>query len=361
MLNYKQTADNLILQETLNCLPDPIIVVSNNKRIAFVNKSAANLCGLNLVGQLVVAAIRHPNAINCLDKAAEQKKTSTTHITLTDNWIDTQFKLTATPMLNSEQVLEAIVVTLQDDTNIDEADQMRRSFVANVSHELRSPLAALASCSETLKKSPPDGDKARVMIVDLMEQEIKRMNRLVSDLLSLSKVEANERIRPTSIVDIKKLLKTVTHTFKVINENQTTKLKLNVEPDTYSVIGDADQLSQVFGNLVDNAIKYGKLGGLVTISCKNKPKSSPADSNEIEVSVVDQGAGIDQMHIPRLTERFYRIDDHRSRRVGGTGLGLAIVKHIVQRHRGKLTINSTQGKGSVACVTLPASLDGENQ
>ena len=354
MLPFDNPANDWIFQKTLNCLPDPVLIVNTNQRITYANLAATRLCGVDLIGQLIVAALRHPNALESLTSVAEQKIALNTQITISKNGVETSFKFSATPILNEDQSLNAIIVTLQDSSDIDEAEQIRRTFVANVSHELRSPLAALISCSETLKKTNQDGDGPQSMIIELMEREIKRMNRLVSELLSLSKVEANERIRPTSRVDISEILTTVVETYKVIAEKNLVDIQLKIDSDVWPIIGDADQLNQVFRNLVDNAIKYGKTDGTIEIICHNQKTKSDFSKREVVVKVTDQGKGIAPNHIPRLTERFYRVDDHRSKNVGGAGLGLAIVKHIVQRHRGRMTITSQFGKGSVFHISLPA-------
>lgn len=228
------------------------------------------------------------------------------------------------------------------------AGAMRRDFVANVSHELRTPLTALMGFIETLKHAARDDPKARDMFLGIMEAEAGRMNRLVRDLLQLSRVEAEERVRPREAVELRGLLEGVISSLRGVAERTGDRVELTGAAVT--VPGDADQLTQVFTNLVENALKYGAAGQVVRVSLSaEETVRGPA----VRVEVADEGEGIDPVHLPRLTERFYRVDTHRSREMGGTGLGLAIVKHIVSRHRGWLRIESEKGRGSRFQVVLP--------
>ena len=356
MLNSETAAGTEVLRAALNCLPDPVLVVDHSLHIAFANNAAEQLCGFNLSGQLFVAALRHPEALDCLTKASETGSPETARIALTVNGVETKFKLTVAPLPASGRE-GALAVTLRDDSDTAGAELMRRSFVANVSHELRSPLTALITCAETLRRAPPGDRAAQLTILDLMEQETKRMNRLVSGLLSLSKVEANERVRPTTPVNIQDILNSAVRSLQGIAEERNTAMRLNCGANDLQVIGDSDQLSQIFLNLIENAVKYGREGGCVEVSCRFESQSPDILEDAVLVEVSDDGAGIDPVHLPRLTERFYRVDEHRSKSVGGTGLGLAIVKHIVQRHRGRLSISSVPGTGSVFCVALPAAAE----
>ncbi len=355
MLNSDTEVDSEVLQAALNCLPDPVLIVNASLHIVFANRAAVRLCGIDLAGQLVVAALRHPDALDCLTEAAESRSKTKTRIILSENGIESRFKLSAAPISGNGRTENALAVMLRDDSDSDGAGQMRRSFIANVSHELRSPLTALTSCAETLRNTPPEDKEARSAFLDIIEQETKRMNRLVSDLLSLSKLEANERVRPTTPVNIHEILEASVRLLRSTADSRKSTLRLNSGDDGLHVLGDPDQLSQVFLNLIENSLKYGCHGGCVEVTYRREPQFPGIQENAVTVEVSDDGPGIDPVHLPRLTERFYRVDDHRSQKVGGTGLGLAIVKHIVQRHRGRLSITSEPGKGSVFRVTLPAS------
>jgi two-component system phosphate regulon sensor histidine kinase PhoR len=188
-----------------------------------------------------------------------------------------------------------------------------------------------------------------------MEREAGRMIRLVNDLLSLSRVEAEERRRPVKAVDILALLRTALVTQQEAAKAGGIALTLTADSDVVNLPGDADQLTQVFHNLLENAMKYGGSGKEVTVRVSEIEREPVLKGPAVQVEVVDRGEGIDPLHLPRLTERFYRVDTHRSREQGGTGLGLAIVKHIVNRHRGRLRIDSELGKGSRFIVILPKS------
>lgn len=230
---------------------------------------------------------------------------------------------------------------------------MRRDFVANVSHELRSPLTVLSGFIETLQGPARDDASARERFLAIMAQEARRMNRLVSDLLSLSRLEANERIRPRERVVPAEVLRATVAALRPLIEDSGIQLEIDDATAEASVPGDRDQLVQVFHNLVENAIKYGGAGGRVTVTLRTHPRWPGILGEALSVCVADAGEGVDPIHLPRLTERFYRVDSHRSRQMGGTGLGLAIVKHIVNRHRGRLAIDSERGRGSRFTVILP--------
>jgi two-component system phosphate regulon sensor histidine kinase PhoR len=228
---------------------------------------------------------------------------------------------------------------------------MRRDFVANVSHELRTPLTAISGFVETLQGAAKDDPEARMRFLTIMAAETERMNRLVRDLLHLSRVEAEERIRPETRVDLAAIARSVGDSLQPVAQAAEVRLALEGVEAPIELRADADQMVQVLTNLTENAIKYGSPAG-ATVTLALKRDTGPRGP-VLRVDVVDQGAGIDARHIPRLTERFYRVDSHRSRAMGGTGLGLAIVKHIVQRHRGRLVIESEPGSGSKFSVLLP--------
>ena len=230
---------------------------------------------------------------------------------------------------------------------------MRRDFVANVSHELRTPLTAIMGFIETLRGPARDDADARDRFLGIMEGEAARMNRLVGDLLSLSRVEDEERIRPRETVDLSGILDSTIRSVRPLTEEAKMVLTLDLPDAPVEVTGDADQLQQVFTNLIVNAITYASSGGSVHLTLTVSERDPAVRAPAARVQVIDKGPGIDPVHLPRLTERFYRADSHRSRELGGTGLGLAIVKHIINRHRGRLRVESELGKGSVFTVILP--------
>jgi two-component system phosphate regulon sensor histidine kinase PhoR len=230
-------------------------------------------------------------------------------------------------------------------------DRMRRDFVANVSHELRTPLTSLLGFIETLRGPARNDVSARERFLGIMASEAERMNRLVRDLLHLSRVEAEERVRPSDLVDMAALTRAAASSLRPLADQGKVTLRLQGADQPQMIRADNDQMVQVLNNLIENGIKYGSPPGselLITLAQESGPRGP-----QLRLTVADQGEGIEEVHLPRLTERFYRADGHRSREKGGTGLGLAIVKHIVNRHRGRLIIESTRGKGSQFSVLFP--------
>lgn len=327
----------------LNGLPLPAMLVLREDWVLACNPLGLALLGEGVIGRNPAMAVRTPAVLEAISEATRQGGVHEARMNLRRDGQDQVFQVTVSG-LGEGQVL----CVFKDISEEEKAGAMRRDFVANVSHELRTPLTALMGFIETLKNAARDDPKARDMFLGIMEQEAGRMNRLVRDLLHLSQVEANERVRPRDPVDLGPLLEGVIASLRGVTERAGSSVVLSGEGAT--VPGDADQLTQVFTNLVENALKYGAGGQVVRVTmAPEETVRGPA----LRVEVADQGEGIDPVHIPRLTERFYRVDSHRSREMGGTGLGLAIVKHIVSRHRGWLRVESTPGEGSRFSVVLP--------
>lgn len=335
-----------MLHAILNGLPMPALIVGRDERLVALNGAAQALLGQAVLGRHHAMALRQPDVQAALAAALHKGVAGQARHVMPGPSQDTVHRLTVTPLPDEAGVL----CVFEDLSQAEQIGQMRRDFVANVSHELRSPLTALLGFIETLKGAARDDAAVRARFLDIMEREAGRMNRLIGDLLTLSRVEAEERVRPMGRIDLVALLRATMATLRPVADMAEVRLELSAQPGDWMVPGDADQLVQVFQNLIENAVKYGGSGGLVEISLKADvlPKSAA-----VRVDVIDHGDGIDSMHLPRLTERFYRVDDHRSRAKGGTGLGLAIVKHIIQRHRGRMRMASVQGKGSTFSVILP--------
>ncbi len=253
------------------------------------------------------------------------------------------------------------VVQFTDLTDLETANQMRRDFVSNVSHELKTPLAALMGFIETLLGPARPDPVAQERFLKIMNQEAQRMNRLVSDLLSLSRVEETQRMRPTKTVCLNDIL---TSSLEVLQPTaQTNNVQITTQglDQRVCILGDWDQLVQVFVNLMENAIKYGGPDNTVVLTLVGSVYEQTLRKTCAIVRVKDHGPGIDAVHLPRLAERFYRVDDHRDRKTGGTGLGLAIVKHIATRHRGRMVVQSQRGQGAEFSIILPlaAEINGE--
>ena len=271
--------------------------------------------------------------------------------------VERTFAARVEPLPEPREGGAAVLLALVDFTAVRRTDQMRADFVANASHEIRTPLATLMGFIETLQGSARDDAAARERFLAIMDQHGKRMARLVEDLLSLSRIEMNEHTPPTEAVPLPPLLANVRNTLAWRAEQRGVTVAIDAEAALPPVIGDGDELTQVFLNLVDNAIKYGDDQGTVRVDVRRTAEAEAAGwragkEGAIAVAVADRGAGIPREHLPRLTERFYRVDKARSRELGGTGLGLAIVKHIVNRHRGALAIDSAPGEGSTFTVYL---------
>ena len=233
-------------------------------------------------------------------------------------------------------------------------EKIRADFVANSSHELRTPLASLIGFIETLRGPAADDPEAQKRFLGIMAEQAARMQRVIADLLSLSRIEISEHQPPEELLDIRPLLERIIAGLEPMLRGNEIRIEAAIPPDLPVVPADADQLAQVFTNLLDNAIKYGKRGGSIKLVAARAGTDARFAANGVLVSVADDGAGIAREHIPRLTERFYRVDKGRSRAVGGTGLGLAIVKHVINRHRGRLMIDSVEGRGTTFTVWLPA-------
>jgi two-component system, OmpR family, phosphate regulon sensor histidine kinase PhoR len=336
----------------LDAVPVPLVLIGGDERVVHANAPAAALFARSIEGRHYVTALRAPAVLDCIEPVILGRQDRAEGRLLTSEGArEATWRVTATPVPLAGR--RGVLVTFEDSTAMQEAGQIRRDFVANVSHELRTPLTALMGFIETLRGAARDDPAARDRFLGIMEREAGRMNRLVHDLLSLSRVEAEERLRPTDPVDLAAVLRSVILSLRPLADEARVTLNVQGLDGPRIVPGDADQLAQVFTNLVENAVKYSGRGATVTVSL-GTPEDDPTIRGPAVTAVVaDTGEGIAAVHIPRLTERFYRVDSHRSREKGGTGLGLAIVKHIVNRHRGRLKIESRVGEGSRFTVILP--------
>lgn len=320
--------------------PDLLVTEANGPAIAMLATTSEGVLGRHH-GLL----FRAPDLLAAITAALHQGQGAVVRLVTPKPGHDQVHEVTVTPLA------EGALLAFADLTEAEEMDRMRRDFVANVSHELRTPLTAISGFVETLQGAAKDDPAARDRFLTIMATETERMNRLVRDLLHLSRVEAEERIRPESRVDLAAIARSVTDSLQPLARAGEVRLALLGAEREVMLRADADQMVQVLTNLAENAIKYGSPpGSTVTLSLAQE--AGPRGP-VLRLKVSDQGAGIDARHIPRLTERFYRVDNHRSRAKGGTGLGLAIVKHIVQRHRGRLVIESEIGNGSEFSILLP--------
>lgn len=334
----------------LEAFSEPVLVVRDDGMVDTANTAALELFGSRIIGTQLRALLRQPDVTAMLERMIDgADKGSAPYATAAANG-ERHWQVTACRMDP-----DSFVVSMRDTSELEAAEAQRRDFVANVSHELRSPLTVLAGFLETLQGAAADDPQARTEFLRIMQAETERMTGLVADLLSLSRVESSARIRPRDPVAIDMVLNATLAALRPQIDQAGLHVTCELPEDLPSVPGDYDQLVQVYHNLVENALKYGADGGAIAISGMIVPRVPGLDGPALRLSIRDHGEGIDPIHIPRLTERFYRVDRARSRESGGTGLGLAIVKHILGRHRGRLIIRSRPGEGSTFETVLPLS------
>jgi two-component system phosphate regulon sensor histidine kinase PhoR len=348
----------------LAALPLPVCVIGPDQRVSLANPAAVARFGDAMTGRAYALTFRHPGLVAAIDAALAGGHPDPIRIVLPDGPQEAVFRVRVTPLAPTGADGDAggdsggdsggpVVCAFEDISEQEQIGQMRRDFVANVSHELRTPLTALVGFIETLQGAARDDAAARGRFLGIMQAQAQRMNRLVADLLSLSRVEAQERVRPQDPVDLVAVVRSAVVLLKPALQAAGAQVLVTGDDAPVMVAGDSDQLVQVFSNLIENAVKYGAAGQTVRVEFGTIPHDPALRGPSVRVAISDQGEGIDPVHLPRLTERFYRVDTHRSREKGGTGLGLAIVKHIISRHRGRLTISSETGKGSTFAVHLP--------
>ncbi|AIT06981.1 MULTISPECIES: ATP-binding protein [Sphingomonas] len=330
---------NVLLGEVLDVIAEPVLLVRGGV-VTCANTTARALLGRHIVGEDVRVAIRHPAAADRLSSSAPLPGRPVELVGLGSP--DQRWE-----MRTGETADGARIVHLIDQSGNYAAEKMRVDFVANASHELRTPLASILGFIETLNEEAGEDPGLRRRFLDVMFAEARRMQRLVEDLISLSRIEAEKYRLPGERLSLSELLEDVAAEIAAAHSPRAQDVAVTIDPDLPEVVGDEAQLSQLLHNLIGNAMKYGRAGTPVTVALGLDP------SNLLRFTVTDEGEGIAPQHIPRLTERFYRVDPGRSRSVGGTGLGLAIVKHIVERHRGRLDIVSRVGVGTSVTVALP--------
>jgi two-component system phosphate regulon sensor histidine kinase PhoR len=344
----------------VDSLPDPLLMLDAERRVVRANEAARALIGMDVVGHDLALALRHPAVLDVVD-AALRGRAGGGEVDFAlpgPRPRELSARVVALPSPAAEDAVAILI--LHDLTTIKRTEQMRADFVANASHELRTPLATLLGFIETLRGPARDDAAARERFLAIMQEQAERMARLIRDLLSLSQIELNEHTPPQGRVDIVATVRSVADMLQMQARAKNTRILVEAAEALPPAIGDRDELIQVFQNLIDNAIKYGRPDSdiRVTIRAAGPPPTAGGvrgAAAALAVAVADQGEGIPREHLSRLTERFYRVDSARSRALGGTGLGLAIVKHIVNRHRGALTIESTPGQGSTFTVSLPAA------
>ncbi|MBF0250416.1 MAG: PAS domain-containing protein, partial [Alphaproteobacteria bacterium] len=354
---YSQTitrVDTTLASVILDALPDAVVLLDGQRRVVAANLAATQLLGDGVHGRDLCMTLRHPDAQRALKDTVAGAAARGSADVVFEAPVRRNFHLQVMAVPPGEAHSVRAVVALHEVTDLKRAEDMRADFVANVSHELRSPLSTLTGFIETLQTAARDDVEARERFLGVMHGEAARMNRLIDDLLSLARIEVNEHIRPTGRVDLGEVVSDVLDSVSLNREHKGMALKISVPHDLPAITGDRDQVRQVVQNLVDNAIKYGPEHSEIAIAADLIVKHPETRGPGVEIHVSNQGEGIAPQHLARLTERFYRVDKGRSRAMGGTGLGLAIVKHIVNRHRGRLLVHSQPGQGARFTVQFPA-------
>lgn len=310
------------------------VIVTTRDRVTVANAAARELFGRHILEQDIRVTLRNPDAIRLIDSGESGGIDVSGLVRRRDRW-----RINRKALPGGIGVLEFANRTAEADISRAHTD-----FVANASHELRTPLASIIGYVETLREEGDTVDAATAdRFLSTIQREAKRLQSLVGDLMSLSRIEAEKHEIPTTRIDFSAIVERAAR--DAAGVDRAERLVFEIEPELH-VEGDTQQLEQVIRNLVDNAFKYGSPGTPVTVSLANVP------GERVLLTVADQGDGIPAEHLPHLTRRFYRTDPGRSRASGGTGLGLAIVKHVVERHRGRLDIASTQGQGTSVSVRL---------
>ncbi len=335
----------------METLPAPVLIIARTGRVTFANSAAHAAFSRIEPGAHFASLIRAPAFVEAIGRTLAEGRPQDFEFT-THQGRERIFEA-RTALLPSNgafgEEAQAIVL-IEDRTQARRAEQLRSDFIANASHELRTPLASIIGYIETLQNHARNDPEAREQFLEIMAREAGRMRRLVDDLMSLSRIEMSEHVRPVEEWPLNRIAADSASALAPVAADRGVKLTVDLDPDAAMVRCDRDQMAQVFANLIDNAIKYGGAGVEVRVAAAAPDAAHP---NRCGVSVSDTGPGIPRDHIHRLTERFYRVNVSSSRNRGGTGLGLAIVKHVLNRHEGRLEIVSEPGEGSRFTVWLP--------
>jgi two-component system, OmpR family, phosphate regulon sensor histidine kinase PhoR len=343
----------------LDALSDPTIVLDHEGYVVAFNAAARSVAPGLRRDEPPSIGLRIPELVDAVARAVKSKTTERVEFSEripTERWWEAVITPVATAGHARPFGTGSFLLTLRDLSPLRRVEEMRADFVANASHELRTPLAALSGFIETLKGSARHDAAARARFLNIMESQATRMARLIDDLLSLSRIELNAHLRPDKPVNLQSVVRQVVDALQTLAKDRAVEISIDAPSAALTVPGDRDELIRVFENLIENALKYGASGKRVEVSLSRVGGAQP----EAIVAVRDYGPGIAAEHLPRLTERFYRVDVAGSRALGGTGLGLALVKHILNRHRGRLTIESRAGEGATFRVRLPLSPGGNS-
>ena len=314
-----------IISACLGAVPMPLVHMDGAQRVLSANAAAETLFGMALAGRGAGTFLRHPTFLDGLERCLREGEGTSARLTLVTQSGETHLAVTINPFSDPSGGAPGAIIAFEDQTALEQSASIRRDFVANVSHELRTPLTALVGFIDTLRGAAREDPAARDRFLAIMEREAGRMIRLVNDLLSLSRVESEERRRPEARIDLIALVRATLLTLRDQARAAGVAVTLQAPDGTIQIRGDADQLTQVCQNLLENALKYGAAGQEVTIRVGRIEREPVLRGPAVQIEFIDKGEGIDALHLPRITERFYRVDTHRSREKGGTGLGLPAI------------------------------------
>lgn len=350
-----ETTNQAIIGSVIGNLGDPTVLLDDDGRVLHLNALAQTLAPALRIGEPALFALRSPEIVAALRRAistGEPQRAEYVEYVPVDRWME----LVITPLtvaVHPRGTADYVLMSFRDQTPLRRVEEMRADFVANASHELRTPLAALSGFIDTLLGPARNDDAARVRFLGIMQAQATRMARLIDDLLSLSRIELAAHVHPQTPVDLVRIVRQVVDGLEPLARERNVAISLESPPEAAMVPGDRDELLRLFENLIENALKYGATGGRIQVLFA---ASGHDNQPEMRVAVRDFGPGIAPEHLPRLTERFYRVDVGESRAQGGTGLGLSLVKHILNRHRGRLLIESVPGAGATFTACFPTTL-----
>ena len=343
-------SEDLIISEkkVLDQIPNQIIIINKEKNIIFANKSAEERFEKNIKQKHIAEVVRRPEFLETIDNVL-RNNISTVIKTEIKN---PTYQVYESYIFPSPQfflgVKYSVFILMRDLTDVYKIQQLKSDFVANVSHELRTPLQTIKLGLETISQGHgKDDEEAKKNFLPLMHQESIRMENLVNDLLTLSKIEQQEHIRPSQKINLQEIIEYVQKFYQESLLKKNINLIINIDTNNANVTGDKDKLIEIFSNLISNSIKYSDAKKNIYISSNKKT------NDRLEIQIKDEGIGIPQEALPRISERFFRVDADRSKKAGGTGLGLAIVKHLIKQHRGEFKIQSTLGAGTEVTILLP--------
>src|SRR5450631_4398146 len=346
-----------LIESLIGGLPGAAIVLDRDGRVIAFNEAATALVPALRRGEPALITLRMPELVDAIRRASNRREPQRVEFferVPLDRWFEA-FVIPVKLATGGDAHSDILLMTFNDLSPLRRVEEMRADFIANASHELRTPLAALLGFIETLQGPAKNDPAARDKFLAIMQGQATRMARLIDDLLSLSRIELNAHLQPNTPVDLAPIVRQVADGLQTLARDRDVEIKVAAPAEPLIVLGDRDELIRALENLVENALKYGAAGKRVDITLSRA--QTRAGALEARVAVRDYGPGIAPEHLPRLTERFYRVDVADSRAQGGTGLGLALVKHVLNRHGGRITIESTLGQGAAFVMHLPLRTD----